>query len=96
MRVKGAVPSAWSLEARQFFLRRGTREWSEVGGRGRDAPVEGLKDLFDDGRIFNARDYFRRTAAVFTSLDPNLEHPFYGPRQIVVEGCLSLPVLFAR
>ena len=72
--VRRDLPSAWFAQARQLFLRRGACEGSEGGCRGRGAPVEVVKDLFDHGWIFNARDHFHRTAAGFAGLDVDLEH----------------------
>ena len=83
-------PLAWLLQTRPFLLRRRPREGSEHGRRGRTAPVEVVKDFFDHGRIFNARDHFHRTAAVFTSLDIELEHAFQSLRpryRDVARGC---------
>ena len=75
MREKGAVPSAWFLQARQCELRRGTREGSEVWGRGCGTPLKMRQDLFDHGGIFDARDHLHRTPTVVTGLDINLEQP---------------------
>ena len=52
---------------------RGRTVWRQGGGL--SAPVEVFEDLFDHGRIFDARDHLDRTAAVVTGLDIDLEHP---------------------
>ena len=57
-------------------MRRRAGEGSEGWGRGLRSSVEVLKDLFDHGRIFNARDHLDRTAAVLAGLDIDVEHPF--------------------
>ena len=59
--VTRGLPSAGLPQARQFFLRRGTREGSEGGCRGLGSSVEVLKDLLDHCRIFDARNHLDRT-----------------------------------
>ena len=84
MREKGAVPSAWFLQARQCEWRWRAGKRSEGGGRGLGPPVEVVKDLFDHGRIFDTRKHLDRTAAVLTGLDLDLEHPLQSLRLTLI------------
>ena len=76
MREKGAVPSAWLLQARQCEWWRRAGERFEGQGRGLSPPVEVFQDLFDHDRIFDARNHLDRTAAVVTGLDIDLASTF--------------------
>ena len=64
--VRKGLPSARFQEARQFFLRRSTREGSEGRCRGLGSSVEVLNRLLNHCRIFDARNHLDRTTPVFT------------------------------
>ena len=95
----GSVPSAGCLEARSCEWRRGTREGSEVWGRGCGTPLKMRQDLFDHGGIFAARDHLHRTTTVVTGLDIHLEHPLQPLRLTLIAtwgAGVSSSVVLAR
>ena len=98
--VGRGVPSAWAQEARHWLLRRCMGDRSEDGDRGCGKPVEMGQDVFDDCRVFDARESLDRATTVLAGPDVDLEYPRQTLRLTLIEtwraGAGSLAVCALR